>query len=265
MNEISACLVVYNEETTIRRCLASLKGVVDEIIIIHDGECQDKTLAICREFTDKIFIRNHIGVAEPHRPFSFEQAAGDWILQIDADEFLSEELKNEIKNLIAKKNISAYEFLWKLWDGKKYISRNWPHKRCLFKKSKLSYLGIPNFVAEISGKIKISNLQLEHRPMYNNYAFSVIKNKWKRWAKLQAEIYLEDFSKIKKFNYQFDFWPKKIQFRKKYPLLLLPAEFVVTVLKNLLSGGYREGLIGYKVSFMIGVYRVLVNYYLIKK
>lgn len=266
MNKISANLVVHNEEKLIRRCLESIKDVVDEIIVIHDGECQDKTLAICREYTDKIFIRDFVGVAEPHRPFGFEQASGEWILQIDADEFLSDKLREKIKDLALNNNdANAYEFLWRLWDGRQYITKNWPHKRCLFKKNALSYLGIPNFVAEINGKVTISDLCLEHQPTYNNYTLITIKNKWKKWAKLQAEIYREDFLKINKFNYQFDFWPKKIQFRKKHPLLLMPADFTVTVIKNLLSGGYKEGLIGYKVAFMIGIYRALVNYYLMKK
>jgi glycosyltransferase involved in cell wall biosynthesis len=265
MIKISANLVVRNEEKLIRKCLESIKDIVDEIIVIHDGECQDSTLEICREYTDKIFIRDFIGVAEPHRPFGYEQTTGEWILQIDADEFLSDGLRKKIGELSLNNDIVAYEFLWKLWDGKKYITKNWPHKRCLFRKSALSYLGIPNFIAEINGKTVISDLHLEHQPEYNNYTFETVKNKWEKWAKLQAEIYRKDFSSINKFNYHEDRWPKKIQFRRNHPLFLIPVEFVVTVGKNLISGGYKEGLIGFKVALMIGVYRILVNYYLIKK
>ena len=79
-NRISACLVVYNEEKIIKNCLASIKDAVDEIIVVHDGECIDKTLEICKSYTNKIFIKQHIGEAEPHRPFGFKQATGDWIL-----------------------------------------------------------------------------------------------------------------------------------------------------------------------------------------
>jgi len=82
---LSICLVVYNEEKMIRRCLESIKNLADEIIIVLDGESQDKTEAICREYTDKIFIRKHIGFSDPHLPFAFEQAKGDWIMRIDAD------------------------------------------------------------------------------------------------------------------------------------------------------------------------------------
>lgn len=45
-HSISACLVVRNEEAVIERCLESLAGVVDEIVLVHDGECEDRTLEI---------------------------------------------------------------------------------------------------------------------------------------------------------------------------------------------------------------------------
>lgn len=265
MSKISACLVVHNEEKVIRRCLNSLKDVVAEIIIIHDGECGDNTLLICREFTDKIFIREYAGVAEPHRPFSFEQASGDWILQIDADEFLSVELKAGLRDLADGANYEAYDFLWKLWDGEKYITKNWPHKRCLFKKSKLSYLGVPNFVPKINGEVMKSDLIMEHKPYYNNYTLGSFRQKWVKWAKLQAAVYKKDFLQIEKFNYRADDWPKKINLRKKFPLFLSPFECLLTAAKNLSSGGIREGLAGFKVSLMVGMYRAAVNYYLSKK
>ena len=44
INRISACTIVFNEEKKIRPCLKSLQGCVDEIIVIHDGKCSDKTL-----------------------------------------------------------------------------------------------------------------------------------------------------------------------------------------------------------------------------
>src|SRR3989338_10954950 len=149
MTKISACMVVYNEEKNIRRCLESIKDVVDEIIVVHDGECKDKTLEICREYEAKVFIRPHHGAMEFHVPFCFKQVRGDWILRIDADEFLSDELKENITNLIRKENIIAYEFLWPLWDKQKKLTKNWPHKLCLFRKENVSFLGIVHFTPEI--------------------------------------------------------------------------------------------------------------------
>lgn len=263
-NKISACLVVYNEEKCVERCLDSIKNVVDEIIIVHDGKCGDGTLEICKKYTNNIYVRKHFGVAEPHRPFSFERATGDWILQIDADEFLSDELKNKIPELAKADKARAYEFFWPLWNGNKYITRRWPHKLCFYKKEYFSYIGIPNFVAEVKGDILRSDLKLEHRPDYYNYEWKVFKNKWLKWAKLQAAFYLEKFEDIGKYNYKSKKWPTKIRLRVKFPLLFMPIEFLITFFKNLLKGAYKEGIVSYKLAFMISCYRVMVNYYIYK-
>lgn len=264
MEKISACLVAYNNEKTIRRCLDSLKGVVDEIILVHDGKCDDKTLEIAKEYNAKIFIQSHVGEAEEHRPFSYEQTSNDWILQIDADEFLSEELRNNLQPLVSDEDVSAYELFWPLWDGQKEIKADWPYKRCLFRKNKISFLGIVNYVANVDGKIKKVNYKLHHQPNYNNFSREYFFKKQLPLAKLHASYYIKDFSEIKKFNYQGYEWPKKIIWRRECPILLIPLEFLVTVSKNLYSGAYKAGYLGFKISFEIGLYRMAVNYYIYK-
>lgn len=262
MVKISACLVVHNEEKYIERCLESISGAVDEIIVVHDGECTDKTLEICKEYTDKIFVRNYVGVAEPHRPFSFGQASGEWILRIDADEYLSPELRNNIINFVNDDRTVAYELLWPIWDGKKYLTKRWPYKRCLFKKDKFSFLGMPHYVANVSGKIKKCDFILEHRPDYNNLAWATFLNKWIGWSKIQARAYLKEFGDIEKYNYSGDSWPRVIKLRKRIPLILIPFEFIITLFNNLTSGAWREGRAGFLYSLYCGIYRVMVNYYI---
>jgi glycosyltransferase involved in cell wall biosynthesis len=260
--KISACLVLHNEEKLIRRCLASIKDVVDEIIVVHDGKSQDKTLEICQEYGAKIFVRDYIGEAEPHRPFSFKQAKHEWILQIDADEFLSQSLRQNIKELILNKEVAGYEFFWPIWDGEKKISSSWPHKRCLYRKKAISFLGIPHFVVEINGITKKNQLVLEHQPKYNNYTWHTFKRKFRRWARIQAQFYLKKYADIEKFNCPGNDWPLKIKLRVKFPLLFIPIDLIITFLKNLISGGYKEGLIGLKVAVMIGSYKAMVAYYI---
>jgi len=264
MEKISACLVVINEEKLIRRCLESLRGAVDEIILVHDGECRDQTLEIAKEYGAKTFIRPFVGGAEEYRPLSFEQATGSWILQIDADEFLSPELKNNLKSLISDPEADAYELLWPLWNGKKESKAYWPYKRCLFRKDRISFLGILQFVVQVEGRIKKIDLKLCHQPDYNNFSTCSFFKKQLPWARLQARYYFQDFSSIKKFNYTGVDWPRLIKWRQKYPLLLLPLELLITSFKNLYSGAYKAGWLGLVVSFRAGVYRAAVNYYIYK-
>ncbi len=261
---ISACLIVHNEEHLLTRCLESLDGVVDEIILIHDGPCSDRTLEIAERFGARIFVREFVGNAEPHRPFSFKQAVGDWILQIDADEYLSEELRQNIRKLSENEAVSAYEFVWPLWNGKKYRGIVWPLKRCFFRRDRLSFLGVPHFVAEVDGRVEKSRLVLYHEPEYDNYRWRSFRNKWLPWAKIQAAYYLKNFSEIEKFNYHQADWSMKIIIRKKFPLLLLPLDFVLVFSKTLFSGAYHLGLFGLKAALMPAFYRAMIDYYLFR-
>jgi len=98
--KISAIIVTKNEEKNIRNCLRSLNWT-DEIIVI-DQSSTDKTVGICKEFTDKVFIVPAKGFCEPDRPLAASKAKNDWIIYLDADEQASEELKTEIESTISK-------------------------------------------------------------------------------------------------------------------------------------------------------------------
>ena len=260
--KISACIVIKNEEKLLVRCLESIKEVVEEIIVVHDGECRDSSLGIAKQYTSKVFTREDRGYMEAHLPFAFARAQKEWILRIDADEFLSSRLKKEMVNLVNRKSVDAYEFLWPLWDGERYITRRWPYKLCLFRKEAVSFLGVIHFLPEIKGNILKNDLVLHHQPSYNNFSRKMFNQKWIKWARIQAELYFKPFSQVEKFNYNKSDWPFKIKLRKKFPLFLMPLDFISTLGKDLKRGGYREGVTGLKVAFMYACYRVTINYYI---
>jgi len=128
----------------------------------------------------------------------------------------------------------------------------------------LSFLGIMHYVVNVDGEVRRTNFKLHHRPEYNNFSSHSFSKKWLPWARLQASYYVSDFSAIKKFNYQEKDWPKKVIWRRQYPLLLLPLEFLSATFKNILSGAYRAGFLGIKISFRTGFYRAAINYYIYK-
>jgi glycosyltransferase involved in cell wall biosynthesis len=87
MIKISACLMVKNEENNLKRCLDSIKDVVDEIIIVDTGST-DNTVEIAKKYTDKIYFHEWENNFSKHRNQSISYATGDWLLIIDADEEL---------------------------------------------------------------------------------------------------------------------------------------------------------------------------------
>jgi len=95
---LSVVVVVQNEEERIRACLEAA-GWADELIVV-DAESSDKTATIARELTDHVFVRPWPGFAA-QKNFGVEQAHGDWILSLDADEIVSAELREEIGAILA--------------------------------------------------------------------------------------------------------------------------------------------------------------------
>ena len=101
-NSISAVLIVKNEEQVLSKCLDSIKGI-DEIIILDTGS-KDKTEEIARRYTDKVFINEYNwndNFAEA-RNYAKTKATGKWILSIDADEELEKGGIAKIRKEIAQ-------------------------------------------------------------------------------------------------------------------------------------------------------------------
>lgn len=96
---LSVTIITLNEEKNLPRCLESV-AFADEIIVL-DSESRDQTLAIAREFTDRVFQEPWQGFAR-QKNLAQEKAQGPWILNIDADERVTPELKEEILSVIQK-------------------------------------------------------------------------------------------------------------------------------------------------------------------
>jgi len=92
---ISACVITRNEETDIARCLSSL-SFADEIVVVDSGSV-DATVEKAKEFTDKVFFNEFSDFAS-QKNFAVGKASGEWILSIDADEVVPEELAAEIRD-----------------------------------------------------------------------------------------------------------------------------------------------------------------------
>jgi glycosyltransferase involved in cell wall biosynthesis len=97
MKTLSAIIIVKNEAENIARCLASL-DFVDEIVVLDSGS-DDDTVEICRRFTDKVFITDWPGFG-PQKNRALARAQGEWVLSIDADEWVTPDLRAEILALL---------------------------------------------------------------------------------------------------------------------------------------------------------------------
>ncbi len=112
--KISATVITFNEEHNLAEALQSLAWA-DEIIVI-DSQSTDRTVEIARTFTEKIIVRQWPGYAA-QKNFAAQQAAYDWIFNLDADERVSSELAQEIVELKSRSNgtPAGFEMPRKTW------------------------------------------------------------------------------------------------------------------------------------------------------
>ena len=91
--KISVTLITYNEEANIQDALESVRWA-DEIVVL-DSFSTDRTVEICRKYTDKIISQEFVGYGKL-RNIAIDAASHPWILSLDADERITEPLKEEI-------------------------------------------------------------------------------------------------------------------------------------------------------------------------
>ncbi|MGL4358394.1 glycosyltransferase family 2 protein [Cetobacterium sp.] len=102
--KISVAMITFNEEKILRKTLESVKELADEIVIVDSGST-DSTEAIAKEFGVKFHTESWKGYG-PQRNSAIEKCSGTWILNIDADEEISEELKRKIKEIVEDRSNS---------------------------------------------------------------------------------------------------------------------------------------------------------------
>lgn len=105
MPALSVTIITRDEERNIRECLESIKWA-DEIIVLDSGS-RDGTVAICREYTQNVYETDWPGFGM-QKNRALEKATGEWVLSLDADERVTEELRTEIEAAIVRGEYDAY-------------------------------------------------------------------------------------------------------------------------------------------------------------
>lgn len=108
MNNVTVIIHTLNEEKNIRDCVNSAKLLTDKVILI-DMESIDKTLEIAKNLKIPIFKFPKSDHVEPAREFGINKSQTDWVLILDADERITEELAEEIKSVIRNSQFSNYK------------------------------------------------------------------------------------------------------------------------------------------------------------
>lgn len=108
MPQLSVVIITFNEEKNIGRCLESIQGIADDVVIV-DSFSTDATESISKKYNVNFISRKWDGYSAT-KNFANSQAKYDWVLSLDADEALSEELKKSILKAKEGAELKTYKF-----------------------------------------------------------------------------------------------------------------------------------------------------------
>ncbi len=108
---LGCAIITYNEEKNLKRTLKSV-SFCDEIVIVDSGS-KDGTLDIAKRYTDKIYIQKWLGYGR-QKNFAIDKLSTDWVLSLDADEVVSDALREEIVEELKRPRSNAYALNFQL-------------------------------------------------------------------------------------------------------------------------------------------------------
>ena len=230
-------MIAKNEEENIEECLASVYGWADEIIVVDD-ESTDRTVELAQAYADKIFRRKMENEGK-HRNWAYAQARNEWVLSLDADEYVTEALKKEIAEILPKTDVQSFSMplkteIWKYW----VQHSGWypAHKLRMFMKSKQKYeeTGVhPKTMYKIPTAKLNGDIVHKGYPDFEHFLASL-----NRQTTLEARKWIQTgrhMSLGKAVWRTFDRFPRSFIGKK----------------------GYKDGFIGFMIAFFASLYQIM--------
>ncbi len=156
---LSALVIAHNEEDNLDDCLSCLK-FADEIVVVLD-KCTDKSKEIALKYTKNI-IEGSWNIEGARRNIGLNNCQGEWILELDADERISKELKTEILSTIKSGNPCCFIIPITNYIGKRHIKHGWLRTLGVIERQTIHYQGYKIYhedkeihpTADIKGQMK---------------------------------------------------------------------------------------------------------------
>lgn len=231
-HKLSCIIITYNEEDRIVQTIDAVKSFCDEIIVI-DSFSTDLTAKVATNAGARVMLRAFEGYGQQKR-FAEDQAKNDWVISLDADEVISFELGNEIRQMMNNDSDFAFAgFKLKIYN----IYPNWQKPRMfarpdynnirLYDKTKIRFRNHATYDSVDAKNEPIGQLKgaVYH---FSARSFDHIKEKLEKYSTLQS-------GKLKK--------------SKLYSVLRLPFEYIFVFIKySLLRAHILGGIDGLYIS-----------------
>lgn len=167
---ISLCMIVRDEESTIGRCLDSVRDICDEVIIVDTGST-DRTKEIVEKYTDQIFDFTWIDDFAAARNFAFAQATMDYILWLDADDIIAP--SDHKKLIMLKKTLDpSYDVVSMPYlisfDQYGAVSFSCRRNRLIKREKEFRWIGAVHEYLEVSEHVLNSDICVTHKRIRTN-------------------------------------------------------------------------------------------------
>lgn len=234
MAKISAVINTLNEAKKIGRCLASLKGFANEIIVV-DMMSSDSTREIAKKYGARVFKHKRVGYVEPARNFAISKAKYEWIIILDADEEITEGLKSYLKKEIKDTKYDYFRLPRKNIIFSKWMKHSgwWPDYNIrFFRKSNVSWgneiHSIPLTVGQGTDLLATEDFAIRHRHYSSVEEYITRMNKY-------TTIQAKELNK------------KGVEFKWRDVLIRPASEFLR---RYFAEQGYKDGLHGLVMSLL---------------
>lgn len=184
--KISVFVITKNEEQKIERCLKSVTWA-DEIIIL-DSYSTDKTEAIAKRFIKKIYKKEFEGYGQ-QKQAAIDKCTNSWILEIDADEVVTKELEEEIKELLRNEERLGKNNAYKITRKEYFMGEYLMSSKIIrfYRKDKIKYKGTIHEKVDVSGSIGDLKGKIEHEAdKYDSIAKRIEKNN--KYTMIEAQF-----------------------------------------------------------------------------
>jgi len=234
---ISVVVLTKNEEENIAKCLGSIHGWADEILVVDD-ESTDNTVKVAQQYADRI-LHKRMDNEGIHRNWAYAQAKNEWVLSLDADEYVTSELKEEITEELKDTKYQAFSLPLRNFIGSYQVRYSgWypANKLRMFQKRKFKYEEVevhPRVF--LDGDCKKLTKDIVHKgyPDFEHFLASL-----NRQTTLEARKWIQtgrNMSLGRALWRTFDRFPRSY-LRKK---------------------GYKDGFIGFMIGFFASLYQII--------
>jgi len=234
---LSVVVIAKNEETNLDECFGSVYGWADEIVLVDD-ERTDRTVEVAKRYGATIYHRkmDNEGI---HRNWAYAQAKNEWVLSLDADEKVTEELKEEISAALKRDDFHAFSIPLRNFIGSYWVKYGgWypAGKLRLFMRSRFKYeeVGVHPRVF-LDGQTGHLTKDIIHKgyPDFEHFLASL-----NRQTTLEAQKWIETGRTM---SFGRALWRTIDRFFRSF----------------IGKKGYKDGFIGFMIAFFASLYQVM--------